>query len=130
MSLYEAMNSIKIAEDSEFLFDQRGERKTSIDKKLEKTNERSVKRKQRADELRENTAKSNASISVVLSQELELDFSFSSTSTADSTLKNKRDDYLVVVLPSKTLSCNYLSRLGVTMLITYKTKLRKKFGRG
>lgn len=43
-----AMNSIKIAVDREFLIDQRVERKmimTAIDKKLEKTKERSLKRK-------------------------------------------------------------------------------------
>lgn len=41
-----AMNSNKIAEDREFLIDQRGERKmimTSIDKKLEKVKERYLK---------------------------------------------------------------------------------------
>ncbi|GBP79248.1 hypothetical protein EVAR_87343_1 [Eumeta japonica] len=59
-----AMNVIKIAEDRAFLIDQREERKmimTSIDKKLEKVKERSLKWKQRSEELREMAAKKDKS---------------------------------------------------------------------
>lgn len=101
-----AMNLIKIVEDRAFLIDQRGERKmimTSIDKKLEKTKERSLKRKQRAEELREMAAKSNASSSVVsASQKLELECSFSSTSSSED--KPEGEDEFIVVLPKKIKS--------------------------
>lgn len=46
-----AINSITISEDRDFLIDQRDERKmimTSIDKKLEKAKERSLKRKKKS----------------------------------------------------------------------------------
>lgn len=54
-----ALNLIKIAEDRAFLIDQIRERKmimTSIDKKLEKVKEHSLKRKQRSEKLREMAA--------------------------------------------------------------------------
>lgn len=97
-----AINSITISEDRDFLIDQRDKRKmiiTSIDKKLEKTKERSLKRKQRAEELRQKAAECNALTSVVSSQELVLDSSFSSTSSAASTIQNKQEEDFVVTLP-------------------------------
>ncbi|GBP27267.1 hypothetical protein EVAR_77281_1 [Eumeta japonica] len=101
------MNVIKIAEDRAFLIDQRGERKmimTSIDKKLEKVKERSLKRKQRSEELRKMAAKSNASSSVVSSQELGPECNFSSTSSDASILEDKSKDDFVVPVPKKTKS--------------------------
>lgn len=77
---------------------------TSIDKKLEKTIEMSLKRKQRADELRENIAKSNDSTSAVSNQEFELDFRFSNTFSASSTLNDNQGDNFIVVSPKKTQS--------------------------
>ncbi|GBO98764.1 hypothetical protein EVAR_250_1 [Eumeta japonica] len=102
-----AMNVIKIAEDRAFLIDQRGERKmiiTSIDKKLEKVKKRYLKRKQRSEELREMAAKSNASSSVVSSQELGPECSFSSTSSDATILEDKSKDDFVVPVPKKTKS--------------------------
>ena len=74
---------------------------TSIDKKLEKTKERSLKRKHRAEELRKNAAEHNASTSIVTSQEMKLDLSFSSSSSSNINTKDKRDDF-VFTLPKKT----------------------------
>ena len=74
---------------------------TSIDKKLEKIQELSLKRKHKAAELRKNAAEHNASTTVVSSQEIELDLSFSNSSSSCTNMKVKYDDF-VFALPKKT----------------------------
>lgn len=99
-----ALNLIKIAEDRDFLIDQRDERKmimTSVDKKLEKSKERSLKRKHRAEELRKKAAENNSATLVVSSQEISLDSSFSSNSSAASIAKEQRNEEFVATLQKK-----------------------------
>ncbi|XP_022825785.1 uncharacterized protein LOC111355908 [Spodoptera litura] len=76
---------------------------TSLDKKMAKRKERSLKRKYRAEELKKKAENNSASL-VVSSQEISLDSSFSSTSSAASLANKQKDEEFVAVLQKKAHS--------------------------